>query len=148
MMTETVTPKNSGGKTKIGEIERLKRVMTELNVQPVDIYNVSGVSQRTIKNIIWNNTEIGGKLLRVLHLNYGVSIDWLLTGSGHMLKNNNQVAEPDIHYSTKNPRTQRIINFVEDWMTYANEDEQAWLETQLKFNLSQYRQYIKDKKQD
>jgi len=143
-MTKTITPKNRLSKKKIGEISRLQLVMQHLNLQPVDISNKTGVSERTINNSIYENSPVGGKLLRGLHLNLGVSVDWLLSGDGQMMVQSNEIAEPAVKYSGANPRTMRIITFIQDWMTYADEDEQAWLETELKFNLKQYRKFLED----
>ena len=38
-MNETISPKNEGGKNKIGEILRLLLAMKTLNIQPIDIAN-------------------------------------------------------------------------------------------------------------
>lgn len=41
-------------------------------------------AERTINNHIWNNIPLGGQLLRELHHEYGISIDWLVSGKGNM----------------------------------------------------------------
>ena len=143
-MTKTIPPKNRGSNKKIGEILRLQKIMDVFNLQPVDIANKTGVSERTILNSIYENVPVGGKLLRGLHLELGVSMDWLVSGTGHMTSANSQIAETEPEYSSSNPRTARVIAFIQDWMTYANEDEQAWLETELKFNLKQYKNYLEN----
>jgi len=144
-MTKTITPKNRGSNKKIGEIERLIKVMDTLDLQPIDIAKKTSVSERTILNSIYENAPLGGKLLRGLHLEIGVSIDWVLSGTGNMMLMNNEIAENQAVYSYENPRTSRIVSFIQDWMTYANEDEQAWLETELKFNINQYRKFLENK---
>lgn len=143
-MSKTITPKNRLSKKKIGEISRLQLVMDHLDLQAADISKETGVSERTINNSIYENSPIGGKLLRGMHLNLGVSIDWLLSGNGQMMIKANEAAEPVSKYSSSNPRATRIMTFIQDWMAYANEDEQAWLETELKFNLKQYRKFLED----
>lgn len=144
MTIETITPKKWIGKKKHGEIFRLQLFMAEMNLKPIDIQNDTGVTVRTITNSIYEEKPIGSKFMRELHARYGVSIDWLISGIGHMMVSHNSVAEDKQHYATGNDRAARIIAFIKDWSTYASEDEQAWLETELKFNLSQYRQYLKD----
>lgn len=144
MTRETLTPNFKSDKKKIGEIARLQKLMTALNLQPIDIANKTGVSERTIINSIYEDSPLGGKLLRSIHLELGVSLDWLLSGIGNMMTSANEIAEPMAEYSAGNPRAMRIVNFIQDWMTYADEDEQAWLETELKFNLAQYRKYLQD----
>jgi len=141
-MTKTITPKNRSSKQKSGEILRFLMFMDVEKLQVDDIAEKTGVSKRTITHCIYDGNSLGGKLLRGLHSNYGVSIDWLLSGTGHMTAPTNEIAEPEAKYSSSNPRTTRMIAFIQDWMTYANEDEQAWLETELKFNLKQYQKFL------
>lgn len=143
--TQTVALKNGGNKKKRGEILRLQAFMRLKNLQPIDISTETGVSERTIKNAIYDDVQLGGKLLRALHLNYSVSIDWLLTGNGQMfISLQPEVAEGSAIYSSDSNRTLRIIGLVRDWMSYATEDEQAWLETDLKIKNSQLRR-LKEK---
>lgn len=44
-------------------------------------------AERTITNYIWNDTPLGGQLLRELLLVHGVSINWILSGQGTMYVN-------------------------------------------------------------
>ena len=71
-------------KTKSPEIERFKSVLAELGETPGSIEEKTGVSARTINNYIWGDTALGGPLLRVLSEQFGVSVDWLLSGRGSM----------------------------------------------------------------
>lgn len=148
MTDETLTPKSWVGKKKDGEIFRLQLFMAERNLKPEDIQRDTGVSVRTIQNSIYENNPLGMKILRALHASYGVSIDWLLSGVGTMLvefSKVGEVASPEYSLSKKINRTDRdnrIITFISEWLTYADEDEKAWLEMELKFNLSAYRRYL------
>ena len=143
-MTEnTITQKNLGSKKKIGEILRFIKAMSALNLQIPDIATKTGLSNRTVENCIYSNYPIGGKLLRELHKNFGISIDWLLSGNGNMMAaTEDEIAEEKAIYSSDNPRTDRMINFLKDWSSYASEDDQAWLEMELKFNIKQYKEYL------
>lgn len=80
----TISPKKNDVKQKRGEVIRLIELMKSLKMQASDLSIVTKVSKRTIENTIWNDEEIGGRLLRSLHQNLGVSLDWLLVGVGSM----------------------------------------------------------------
>ncbi len=69
-------------KEKSPEIVRLKQVLDEIGLEISDIASETGVSERTIKNLLWNDLPIGGQFLRQLNRCYGVSLDWLLSGEG------------------------------------------------------------------
>ncbi len=144
MTSKTITPKLGLGKKKEGEIYRLQLFMTESNLQPSDIAKKTSVSERTITHSLYEQKPLGTKLLRELHLNYGVSIDWLISGVGQMYIENYSIQEPSQMYGSDNDRAARVLAFLDDWMTYAPNDEQAWLETQLKFNLDAYRRYLEN----
>lgn len=69
---------------KLPELDRLQSVLQHLNLTVTDIAETTGVAERTILNYRWNNSPIGGVLLRQLHECFGVSVDWLLSGTGDM----------------------------------------------------------------
>ncbi len=119
--------------------------MQILDIQPVDIANKTGISERTVKNGIWDNKPISGKLLRALYTHYQVSMDWLASGNGPMFCNSaDHIAEDSAVYGD-NPRTARIVDLINEWMSFANPDEQAWLETELKFKMHVYKEYFSKK---
>lgn len=126
MTEKTLTPKNKGAKKKSGEITRFLQLLEFKNIQPIDIANICGVSERTIKNCIYDDLPLGGKLLRSIHLELGVSIDWLISGDGHMMCTENSVksAAP----GTEDERLARIVAALDDWALHANDAEIAWLE--------------------
>lgn len=134
----TITPKKRSYKKKIGEVQRLIEFMDSKDWEPIDLSRETGVSERTIKNCIWNNTEVGGQLLRALHLKLGVSIDWLLSGDGNMTTG---ISETKAAY-TADSRAERMIKFIKKWMSEASSDEQAWLEIQFTFSCPPYRDFI------
>jgi len=141
-MNKTISPKNGGDKNKIGEILRFLLAMETLNIQPIDIANKSGLSERTIKNGIYDNKPISGKLLRAINTHYQVSMDWLASGNGQMFcKSANKISENTPDYDS-NPRTTRIIELVSEFMSFADADQQAWLETQIKFDMHTYKEYL------
>jgi hypothetical protein len=136
----TLAPENGREKKKIGEVQRLLQVMAKHHLQADDLAEITGVSARTIKNCIWNNSEIGGQLLRGLHLKLGVSVDWVLSGNGSMLPG---IGEPAALYDADS-RGGRMIRFIKKWMRDSSEDEKVWLEQQFKFAVPQYRQFIEE----
>jgi len=69
---------------KSAEIERFKQVLGELKESPGTLEEKTGISARTINNYMWGDNPLGGQLLRVLAEQFGVSVDWLLTGRGEM----------------------------------------------------------------
>lgn len=151
MTSETITPKKWIGKKKDGEVFRLQLFMAEKGLKPEDIQRDTSVTVRTITNSIYEKKPLGSKLLRELHVKYGVSIDWLVSGVGTMIldsgKNVGENTSPV--YDTgdlinRTERDQRIMAFISDWLTYADDDEKAWLEMELKFNLEAYRRFIDD----
>lgn len=79
-------------KEKSQEIERFINLLDALNESPRSIEEKTGISARTINNYIWNDSPLGGPLLRVLAVDFGVSVDWLLTGRGEMFIDNRPVA--------------------------------------------------------
>lgn len=147
-MSETITPKKGLGKRKVGEIGRLQAFMTQKSLEPIDIQKETGVSARTVTHSLYEEKPLGAKLLRALHQYYGVSIDWLVSGNGSMfLFKDGQIEESPADYETKHFKThtskdQRVLTFLDDWMTYASDDEKTWLEMQLKFNIDAYRRHL------
>jgi len=151
MTSETITPNKWIGKKKDGEVFRLQLFMAEKGLKPEDIQNDTGVTVRTITNSIYEQKPLGSKLLRELHAEYGVSIDWLVSGFGTMLLHNGKKvgenASPAYNADSlihRTERDQRIMAFISDWLTYADDDEKAWLEMELKFNLEAYRRFLDD----
>lgn len=138
----TLTPDNGSGKKKIGEVQRLIEVMEMHALQADDLAKITGVSARTIKNCIWNNSEIGGQLLRGLHLKLGVSVDWVLSGNGSMLPG---TKEPAAAYDADS-RAALMIRFIKKWMRDASSDEKVWLEQQFKFAVPQYQVFVLQEK--
>lgn len=152
MTNEILTPKKWIGKKKEGEIYRFQLLMAELNLKPEDIQKDTGVTVRTITNSIYEKKPLGAKLLREIHAKYGVSIDWLLSGKGQMFAPSADsvvlsIGEPSAQYAN-DPRFERIMKLVAEFMANSDEDEKAWLETQMKLNISQYQQHLKSVQND
>jgi transcriptional regulator with XRE-family HTH domain len=143
MTNKTLTPEKWIGKKKNGEVGRFQLFLADSGVQLSDISNKTGVSDRTLKNVIYEEAELGNKLLRGLHHYFGVSIDWIVSGSGSMYINSEMVAEPQTNYgSVDTDREQRIISFLEKWLPVADEDEKAWLEIELKVHIKAYQDHL------
>jgi len=133
----TITPKKEGDKKKRGEVLRLIQLMEYRNMEAVDLAKVTDVSERTIKNCIWDNSEIGGRLLRGLHLKMGVSVDWILSGEGDMFAG---IKEPSASY--EDSRSSRMVKFIKKWMSEQSDDEKAWLEVQFSFAVPPYKDFL------
>lgn len=74
--------KRIGDKTP--EISRFLALLENLGETPETIHEKTGFSERTINNYIWGDLPLGGQLLRILHQQFNVSVDWLLSGRGDM----------------------------------------------------------------
>jgi len=139
----TIARKNKRSTNKTPEITRLLLVMDTLGLKAADIASKTKISERTITNFIWNDTPIGAHLLRELQAKYGISIDWLLSGTGSMLLG--QTNEPAGTYNvtpSTDLRIQRMCALVQELMNAATPDEQALLETHFKFSMRQYQQML------
>jgi transcriptional regulator with XRE-family HTH domain len=139
----TITRKIRRSRNKTPEITRLLLVMDALGLKAADIASKTKISERTITNFIWSDTPIGAQLLRELHAQFGISIDWLLSGSGSMLLG--QTGEPPGVYDVtpdSNLRVQRMCALIQELMSSASPEEQAWLETHFKFSMRQYQQML------
>lgn len=149
MTNENLTPKKWIGKKKEGEIYRFQLFLVEKNINPEQIQIDTGVTVRTMTNSIYEGKPLGAKLLRELNAKYGVSIDWLVSGKGQMFVDapvsHLEISVPDSDYANDDPRFNRIVGLVQEFMANADEDEKAWLETQMKFNIAQFKQFLNDK---
>lgn len=141
MTNENLTPKNRLNKKKEGEIARLLCFMDACNLRPEDLQRDTGVTVRTITNSIYEDKPLGAKLLRGLHLKYGVSIDWLISGSGKMFVHDDHHEGGD----RDEVRLKRMLAMVSEFMDRTPEIDHAWLETQVKLNIAQHRAYLSSK---
>lgn len=103
-------------KPKSAEIKRLQAVLSALNESPASIEEKTGISARTINNYIWGDAPLGGQLLRALAEQFGISVDWLITGRGEMFLE----SKP----ATKQPRF--LVEFLNDMQPDSFQD-QLWL---------------------
>lgn len=143
-----ITRKTRGSRNKTPEITRLLLFMDTLGLKAADIASKTDVSERTITNFIWGNTPIGAQLLRALHVNYGVSIDWLLSGAGAMMLN--RTSEPTGVYEvtpSSDLRIRRMCDLIQELMNSVSPEEQAGLETHFKLTMNHYLQMLSSKKE-
>lgn len=70
----------------------------------------------------------------------GVSLDWLLLGTGAMHGEATSAAITE--GSSSDPRMHRIGGFLVHWMGTHNEDEKAWLEMQLARSIPEYAEWV------
>ncbi len=153
----------SAGEKKIGEVDRLQQLMAQNSLSFQDIAEMSDASERTAKNIVYENKPLGMKLVRGLLKKTGVSIDWLLTGEGEMYRANRSASSGttyrdngiavhtnngNIGIGTQNNdsggRGNRLCQFALWWMEKHSEDEQAWLEQQIARAVPEYAEWRKE----
>jgi plasmid maintenance system antidote protein VapI len=144
----TITHKKWSRREKSQEILRFLEFMQALNLQYSDISRETGVTERTITSFVWENKSLGGQLLRQIHMKFGVSLDWILSGAGAMFwRNVDKSAEPAGQYDVKpveDPRDKRMLTFVDQFIRSASADEKAWLEIQLKLHVPQYVKFLEE----
>ncbi|UOA08581.1 helix-turn-helix transcriptional regulator [Methylobacter sp. S3L5C] len=92
---KTITRGKIKSTNKSPEIERLIEFLNSRNMKAADLAATIDSAERTITNHIWNDTPLGGQILRELLLVHGVSINWLVSGVGSMYVKDSQVREDD-----------------------------------------------------
>jgi hypothetical protein len=70
---------------KIEEIKRFDEFMGAFDLDYELLGERIEMSARSITNYTWGNKPLGGAILRRVHEVFGVSIDWLVSGTGQML---------------------------------------------------------------
>jgi len=81
---KTITRGKIKSTNKSPEITRFIDFLNSRNMKASDLAATIDTAERTITNHLWNDTPIGGQLLRELLLVHGVSMDWLVSGEGAM----------------------------------------------------------------
>lgn len=135
---QTLSPKNRRSKQKSGEITRFLLLLERLELQVPDIARLSGVSERTISNAIYQDTPLGGRLLRELHLKLGVSVDWLLSGKGEMLPGDSagQAVDSDL--------ARRLAAFAEAWARSRPPADSVWLDVQIQRAVPEFEAFSRE----
>lgn len=99
---------------KSPEIVRFIEFLNSRNLKPSDIAASMDTAERTITKYIWENTPLGGQLLRELLTVYGVSIDWILTGNGCMyIKDKGAMEGGAAGYEDEEDRRQPLLKHFE-----------------------------------
>lgn len=147
----TITHEKRSSREKSQEIVRFLQVMKALNLKYVDIARETEIPERTITSFVWENKSLGGQLLRKLHMKFGVSLDWILSGAGSMFwRTDDKSAEPVGQYAVKpveDPRDKRMLMFVDQFIHSASADEKTWLEIQLKLHVPQYVNFLEERRE-
>lgn len=68
----------------MGIDERLKKVLKNRGLSIKEVSETCGIPYRTLQNYLRGEREPNAKALSTLGTQLGVSLDWLLTGSGSM----------------------------------------------------------------
>jgi predicted transcriptional regulator len=138
--------KNQAVNRKLPEIQKLILFLKQTGIQVSEIARECGKSERTINNHLWQNIPITGQMMRIMHLKFGMSIDWLLSGNVGSVADARQteISEKQAGYAVSklSPRAARITEFVNDFLESGSEDEQIWLEMQLKIHVPQYVKFL------
>ena len=84
---QTIAHRKISAKNKSPEITRFVNFLNLKGIGYIELSESTGIPDRTIKNFVWGDLPLSGQLLRLLHQNYSVSVDWLLSGKGEMFMN-------------------------------------------------------------
>lgn len=121
----------------MGEIDRLNAWLAERHMDYAVLAEQCGISLRTIENTLYGNKPLGARLLRALHSKMGVSLDWLLSGTGLAVR------ETPAPYAapTPDPRAERLAAFMRAWCADHGEEENIWLECQIMRAVPEYAEF-------
>ncbi|MEQ1636739.1 MAG: helix-turn-helix transcriptional regulator [Methylococcales bacterium] len=95
-------PKESQKTPKSQEVARFMEIKKEFKLTWDQFSAEIGVPKRTIQNYVWETGVLGGTVLRKTHDRFGVSLDWLLTGSGNMYAADTATPSGDVRLAPNN----------------------------------------------
>lgn len=70
----------------------------------------------------------------------GVSLDWLLLGLGEMYPERGYRGVGEGEH--EDPRMQRVMGFLANWIATRTDDDKTWLEMQLARNIPEYADWV------
>ena len=130
-METNLTPFFGRNNPKTGEITRFKTLLQATGKTEEEIAELAGCAGRTLHNHIYGNQPLSGK----------VSLDWLLSDAAPMWVGatvREVREESPAGYGAGNAREARIQAFLREWFRTRGEDDQAWLEVQLRRAVPEY----------
>ena len=141
--------------------ERIGHVFESKGISHKKFCDMSGVNYRTLRNYI-DGRMPSAEFLISIHETLEVSIDWLLTGKGHMYYNAEllgnylkdtetqplELSESDAeeYKFPINARAHRLNAYINEYMATHSDDEQAWLEIDFKNHYKDYSDWLDKKK--
>lgn len=126
---------NESEKEKSPEIKRFLQFVKSRRLKWAELADSTEISERTITNYVYNDEPIGGPLLRKLLEIYGVSIDWIFSGKGHMYVEGTEMgADYQMSHSEEEPlipyiEHTDITNFQDFWWLTAKALEQSLMQS-------------------
>ena len=132
----TITPKKGLGKKKTGETYRLQIFMANAGLGPDELAEKTEVSAKTITHCLYESKPIGAKLLRQIHLIYGVSMDWLISDVGECYLPGREpsgaavVSEPAAGYDAD-----QLPAKLSRWLASASPTERAWMDVEIRHRI-------------
>ena len=132
--------------------ERLKKVR-EVKGLSVSAFSLEiGEKSDRLSNMERGKQRITSDVLSALVVSYGVNAYWLLTGEGQMFAGQGGSLSEEIPNQAytqseliNNQRKARIESFIEHWFETMPDDDQVWLEGQMKRCITEYNDFISDK---
>lgn len=128
----------SDEKKKIGEVERLIRLIEEEGITYDELAEMAEASVRTVTNTIYDNKPLGVKILRGLQKKRGVSLDWLLTGKGSMYL----PTSTSVSSISTDPTVASLQTWLEHYAQTRTEREVQWLEVEISRRFPDYNRWL------
>ena len=132
--------------------KRIKSFRESLKVSASDLAMDLGEKADRYRNQESGKQRVTGELLKLLVLRKSANAHWLLTGEGQMFAGQGGSLSEEIPNQAytqseliNNQRKARIESFIEHWFETMPDDDQAWLEGQMKRCITEYNDFISDK---
>lgn len=70
--------------------ERLKILVKELGIKQAELAELWEVDRSLVSKILHGKSKIQVEMLQLIHIKYGVNLNWVFTGMGSMKKDDSQ----------------------------------------------------------
>ncbi|MEK8017060.1 MAG: helix-turn-helix transcriptional regulator [Candidatus Parabeggiatoa sp.] len=109
--------------------KRLKKVIVNKNKTLKDFSKEANIPYITLQKYIAGERKPGADALTKIHIQLGISINWLLTGKGEMYEKKG---------TEKVETLVGTIEWLKEWWDGADEKHRHWLEVQMKRCFPEY----------